>query len=131
MEDEINTEGKPFKSVKSEMGIEYYDSSWEHKLMKDLDKNPSIVLWTKNHFITIPYWDEDKILRQYKPDFFIKNNDGKITILETVYPGEDYNSYPKIVWSKRWAKAMKIGFKLIEEDKNYNINSLILRGNKK
>jgi len=70
------------ETEKSPYNFEYYDSSWELEFMKELEKNPEIEKWTKNHGIIIPYWDPDGKLRGFKPDFLIEKKDGSKEIVE-------------------------------------------------
>jgi hypothetical protein len=61
--------------------LEYFHSSWEEILMKELDANEKVLNWTKKHNIIIRY-KHDGILKSYIPDFFIEYSDGKKIIEE-------------------------------------------------
>ena len=59
-------------------------SSWELRLMKELDENPSILHWASEE-LTVPYWDPvKKKNRRYYPDFLIRKKDVKTGKEETV-----------------------------------------------
>ena len=48
---------------KSPYSCELYDSDFERQFMDELEKDPKVKKWTKNHSIRIPYVDiESKVL---------------------------------------------------------------------
>lgn len=61
---------------------EYYHSSWEKKLMIELDNNINVISWTKKHGIIIKY-KHDGIMKSYIPDFLIVYSNG-MKIIEEV-----------------------------------------------
>lgn len=61
--------------------LEYFHSSWEEELMKELDANEDVLNWTKKHGVIIKY-KHDGIIKSYIPDFFIEYRDGKKIIEE-------------------------------------------------
>lgn len=57
-----------------------YRSSWECRIMKYLDNNPSVLAWNYEG-LRIPYFDPSRQKRRnYIPDFYVKykTKDGKI-----------------------------------------------------
>jgi hypothetical protein len=57
-----------------------YRSSWEVKVMKYLDENPSVIWWGSEELF-IPYWNPiDNKKHRYFPDFIskIKRKDGTV-----------------------------------------------------
>jgi len=58
--------------TKSAYSVERYDSSWEYEYMKRLEKDKTVVKWTKNHSITIQYVTEAGNVRGYRPDFLVE-----------------------------------------------------------
>ena len=51
---------------------EFYQSSYELKRMKELDNDDEVLMWTKRHYISIPYFNKEGIQKKYIPDFFIE-----------------------------------------------------------
>lgn len=76
-----NTAKKGYFFNKKNNINEYYHSSWEEKLMIEMDNNDEIVNWTKKHGIVIKYY-HDGITKSYLPDFFIEYSDGRKVIEE-------------------------------------------------
>jgi hypothetical protein len=62
--------------TKSAYSVERYDSSWEFAYMKRLERDRTVVKWTKNHGITIQYVTEAGNVRGYRPDFLLERIDG-------------------------------------------------------
>lgn len=60
---------------------EFFHSSWEEKLMNELDNDINVTNWTKKHKIIIKY-KHNGILKSYIPDFFIEYMDGNKVIEE-------------------------------------------------
>ena len=50
--------------------------------MKKLEKDKTVVKWTKNHGITIQYITEAGNTRGYRPDFLLERIDGTIELHE-------------------------------------------------
>jgi hypothetical protein len=67
---------------KSPLGTEKYDSLLERDYMVELDHDPTIRQWTKEHGIKIPYTLLG-IPRNYLPDFLITYNNGSQQLHET------------------------------------------------
>lgn len=101
------------ESKKSPYNFEYYDSSWELELMKDLEKDSEIKKWTKNHGIAIPYRDEDGKPRGFKPDFLIEKVDGTIELIEIKGKHLLSQFKRKHEAAIEWCKARKITFRVI------------------
>lgn len=53
-----------------------YDSLLERDYMIELEQDPSVKSWTKEHNIKIPYTFLSVFTRNYLPDFLIEYNDG-------------------------------------------------------
>ncbi len=67
---------------KSPRGSETYDSHLERDYMVELEHDPAVREWTKEHGITIPY-SLLGIRRRYHPDFLVTYNDGGKQLHET------------------------------------------------
>lgn len=102
---------------KSAFSLEYYDSSWELEYMKELEKDPNVVKWTKNHGIRIPYFDEEGKYRTYRPDFLVEKIDGAIELHEM--KGGHLLQNPitrrKTEAAKEWCLARKMNLKLLSK----------------
>jgi len=102
---------------KSAYSLEYYDSSWELEYMRELEAEPTVAKWTKNHGIRIPYFDEEGKYRSFKPDFLVQRTDGTVEIHEI--KGTHLLNNPitrkKMDAAKLWCKARKMGFKTISK----------------
>lgn len=73
--------GKQSYYTSSKTGeINYAHSNFELEIMKQLDENPNVVNWTKNHHIRIPY--EFNGQHMYLPDFKIEICSGLTILLE-------------------------------------------------
>lgn len=98
--------------------VEYYDSSYEHKRMKQLDEMD--VKWTKKHKIRIKYIDRQKINRFYIPDFLINDN-----IIEEVKPAslvysEYQNNDLKMKALNDYCSKKNIEYRIITEGELFN-----------
>jgi len=100
---------------KSPYNFEYYDSSWELEFMKELEKDPEVIKWTKNHGIIIPYWDQNGKLRGFKPDFLIEKKDGSKEIIEMKGRHLLPQFKRKMEAAKEWCKARKMTFRVISK----------------
>jgi hypothetical protein len=99
---------------KSAWNFEYYDSSWESDYMKDLEADESVLKWTKNHGIIIPYWDSDGKLRGYKPDFLVQTKDSiEIREIKGGHLLRTEQFKRKISAAEEWCKARKMKFRII------------------
>ena len=67
---------------KSPRGSETYDSHLERDYMVELEHDPAVREWTKEHGIAIPY-SLLGIRRRYLPDFLVTYNDGSKQLHET------------------------------------------------
>ncbi len=62
--------------TKSAYSVERYESSWELEYMRKLERDKTVVKWTKNHGITIEFITEAGNKRGYRPDFLVEKVDG-------------------------------------------------------
>ena len=103
--------------TKSAFSLEYYDSSWEHEYMIELENDAKVSKWTKNHGIQIKYFDEDNKFRSFNPDFLVEYADGKKELHET--KGTHLMSSPrnerKIKSAREWCKVRKMDFRIISK----------------
>jgi hypothetical protein len=101
--------------MKSAFSLEYYDSTWERDYMTTLEKDPSVDAWTKNHGIRILYFDENKKVRTFAPDFLIRRTDGTVELHEI--KGGHLLRLPetklKIKAGEDWCKVRKMLFRVI------------------
>lgn len=81
----------------SPLGIEKYDSLLERDYMIELEQDPAIKSWTKEHGIKIPYKMLGFIPRMYLPDFLVEYHDGA----KEIHEGKGLNM---LVWSSTNAK---------------------------
>ncbi len=63
-------------------GKQHFDSSYERVMFDILDACPSVVSWTKNHKIVIPYPGKNGLVKNHVPDFLINWKDGSVTVYE-------------------------------------------------
>jgi len=78
----ISKKGKLTNLEKSPHGRERYDSALEREYMVELERDPAVAKWTKEHNIKIPY----KVLgftHHYYPDFLVEYKDGTKELHET------------------------------------------------
>tara|TARA_B100000508_G_C11458590_1_gene278016 strand:- start:1601 stop:2431 length:831 start_codon:yes stop_codon:yes gene_type:complete len=100
-----------------------YRSRWEAVLMRELDRNPSVIQWFSEE-IAIPYRDPvTNQVRRYFPDFYVKkknHSDGKIEeVLIEVKP-EKQTKPPAV---QKIGKGKKPSKSYLYEVKNWGINS--------
>ncbi len=100
---------------KSAYSIEYYDSTWEYDYMRELEGDNTVEKWTKNHGIRIPYQDDDKKYKYYKPDFLVERIDGTVELVEIKSPHilKTSNTQRKMECAKKWCGARDIQYRLI------------------
>lgn len=67
---------------KNPAGSDTYDSLLERDYMNELDHDPRVRAWTKQHGVKIPYRFLG-IPRTYLPDFLVTFNDGSQELHET------------------------------------------------
>jgi hypothetical protein len=103
---------------KSAFSVERYDSSWELAYMMSLEKNKTVLKWTKNHGIVIEYITEAGNKRGYRPDFLVEKIDGKIELHEV--KGGQFLLNPDTIRkhdrAKMWCKQRGMGFRVISKD---------------
>lgn len=104
---------------KSAYSLEYYDSKWEKDYMDQLEEDPNVVKWTKNHGIRIPYFDDDGKYHTFTPDFLVELKDGIIEIHEV--KGTHLLRNPitrrKFDTTHKWCNARKMNFRAISRRK--------------
>lgn len=67
---------------KSAYSFERWDFGWEREYMDQLEADPDIDAWTKNHKIRIPYLDSKSRKREFRPDFLVRLTTGKLQLHE-------------------------------------------------
>lgn len=101
--------------TKSAYSVERFDSSWERDYMKRLERDKTVIKWTKNHGITIQYVTEAGNIRGYRPDFLLERNDGTIELHEI--KGGHYLNNPdtmrKHEAAKNWCRERKMMFMVV------------------
>lgn len=93
----ISKKGRLTNLEKNSEGFCDYDSALEREYMVELERDPSVKLWTKKHGIKIPY----KLLgfsRNYLPDFLVEFQDGSKELHET-------KGLPLLFWLSTKLKA--------------------------
>ena len=101
--------------IKSAYSVERYDSSWERDYMKRLERDKTVIKWTKNHGITIQYVTEAGNIRGYRPDFLIERVDG-IVELHEIKGGQYLNNLDtmrKHEAAKNWCRKRKMSFLVV------------------
>lgn len=101
--------------AKSAYNIEYWASTWEHEYMKELEGDPDVVKWTKNHGIRIEYQDSDGTFRRYTPDFLVERKGEKIELVEMkAYHMIDAPSTAiKAEAAKKWCESRHMRYRLV------------------
>jgi len=59
-----------------------YRSSWERDVMKWLDHHQDVLEWNSEEFVIKYYYDVDKKYHRYYIDFWVKWNNGSVTLIE-------------------------------------------------
>ena len=59
-----------------------YRSSWERDVMKWLDHHKDVLEWNSEEFVIKYYYDVDKKYHRYYIDFWVKWNNGSVTLIE-------------------------------------------------
>lgn len=101
--------------IKSAYSVERYDSSWEREYMKRLERDKTVIKWTKNHGITIQYVTEAGNIRGYRPDFLIERNDGTVELHE-IKGGQYLNNLDtmrKHEAAKNWCRKRMMAFLVV------------------
>lgn len=89
--------GKLTNLEKNTDGLCKYDSALEREYMVELERDPAVKLWTKNHGIKIPYTFLG-FKRNYLPDFLVEFQDGNKELHET-------KGLPLLFWLSTKLKA--------------------------
>lgn len=82
---------------KSPLGVEKYDSLLERDYMIELEQDPAVKSWTKEHKIKIPYKLFFIFNKTYWPDFLIEYQDGG----KAIHEGK---GLPYLFWDSTKAK---------------------------
>lgn len=82
--------------------------------MDELEKDPKVAKWTKNHAIRIPYVNIDSKVAHYNPDFLIEYIDGTQALVEI----KGKNNLTEITKrkqkaAKEWCEKRNIEYRLI------------------
>ena len=78
----VSKKGKLTNLKKSPHGREKYDSALEREYMVELERDPAVKTWTKEHGIKIPYTLLG-FTRHYYPDFLVEYQNGRKEVHET------------------------------------------------
>jgi hypothetical protein len=85
--------------------------------MKELEKDDTVLHWTKNHAIRIPYFDDEGKYRTYQPDFLVEKKDGTIELHEM--KGGHLLQNPitkrKIDAAREWCRSRRMNVKLVSK----------------
>lgn len=102
---------------KSAYSIEYYDSSWEFEYMQELESDPNISKWTKNHGLRIAYYTEDNKHKTYEPDFLVEKTNKTIELVEMkgTHLLKNPNTKRKSEYAKKWCADRGIKYRLISK----------------
>lgn len=112
------THGRFEAPKKSAYSFERWDSTWEKEYMADLEADPEVPAWTKNHKIGIPYIDSQNRKREYRPDFLVKLTSGDIQLQEV--KGGHLKHQPdtkrKLEAGERWCAERDAEFVLVTKE---------------
>jgi hypothetical protein len=103
---------------KSAWSFEKFDFGWEREYMGELEADPDVEAWTKNHKIRIPWIDKQQRKREYRPDFLVRLTTGKIELHE-VKGGhllENPDTKRKHEAAKRWCAEREIEFVVVTKE---------------
>ena len=110
--------GRLDELTKSPYSFERYDAGWERQYMEELEEDPDVDAWTKEHGIKVPYVDTKNITRGYRPDFLVRLTDGAIQLHE-VKGGhliENPNTKRKFEAAEQWCGARDIAFIVVTKE---------------
>lgn len=110
--------GKLSGLKKAAHATEVYDSLLERDYMLELENNPAVLSWTKDHGIKIPYTIIG-IKRSYWPDFLITFQSGEKELHETKGAGflSWLSTYRKRLAGDQWAKSHGMTYRFIENSR--------------
>lgn len=99
---------------KSAFSCESYASDFEKDFMIELEAEPKVKKWTKNHSIRIPYVNIDSKVAHYNPDFIVEYTDGTQELIEI----KGKNNLTEITKrkqkaAKEWCEKRDIKYRLI------------------
>lgn len=101
--------------AKSAYSIEYWASTWERDYMEELEADPDVAKWTKNHGIRIAYRGADGRPGRYTPDFLVEREGGRIELVEI----KSYDMVDAPITQKKaeaaraWCKSRNMRYRLI------------------
>lgn len=104
--------------AKSPYSFERYDAGWEREYMEELEEDPDVDAWTKEHGIKIPYVDNKNVTRGYRPDFLVRMVGGDVELHE-VKGGhliDNPNTKRKFEAAKKWCEAREIAFVVVTKE---------------
>jgi TnsA-like endonuclease N terminal len=107
--------GRVESPSKSAYSFESYDGSWERDYMAELEDDPEVDAWTKQHRIRIPYIDPQNRRREFRPDFLVRLDDGRLQLHE-VKGGHLINNpetKKKFEAAKAWCDAREIDWVVV------------------
>lgn len=95
-----------FKTTKSIVNVVVLDSTWEASEANQLEKSDRVIAWVKNDHLGFEiYYQQEGILRRYRPDYLAKLTDGSHLILET--KGRvDEAALAKMAAAEEWTEAV-------------------------
>ena len=110
--------GKFEAPTKSAYSFEKWDFGWEKQYMSDLEEDPDVQAWTKNHKIRIPYIDSQSRKREYHPDFLVKLASGEIQLHEVKggHLKDQSDTKRKLEAGKRWCDERGVAFVLVTKE---------------
>jgi hypothetical protein len=103
---------------KSAFSFERYDAGWEREYMEELEAEPLVEAWTKNHKIGIPYIDGQSRRREYRPDFLVRLTSGALELHE-VKGGhliKNPDTKRKFVAADAWSAERDIKFEVVTKE---------------
>ena len=107
---------------KKNMVLNWFDSSWELKRMKQMDIENDILMWKRTKY-KIPYSDINGKNRNHIPDFYVEYKDGQ-KYIEEMKGSIDENTILKIKATKDWCEKNNFQYKILGEKEIKNFENL-------
>lgn len=103
---------------KSSYAFEKFDFDWERQYMESLEADPLVDAWTKSHKVRIPYIDHQNRKREFRPDFLVRLESGKLELRE-VKGGhliQNPETKRKFEAAKRWCAERNVAFVVVTKE---------------
>ncbi len=87
--------------------------------MEELEGDPFVTAWTKQHGIRIPYVDHQSRRRAYHPDFLVRLGSGRLELREVkgTHLMETPDTQLKFEAAKRWCAEHDVAFVVVTKER--------------